>query len=250
MESIPSRISPGISYVTLPYSGDPRLKDYFGLRASVYAQYGMDYYKPEPDGYDTHPDTRFILVSRETSEKRGAESHAAGSHTEILGGRRILIHRPGTDTKLKTDETILIPIAQMLSHLDLSGLHYAELTSLTLSDSLRGSGIAAEFYDVSFDYCKNARMDFIVVEAVPTNIRAFVAAATRAGCPQIIPRPEARSIDGDEDFRIFASPKSEAQLPLLTEEQKRAGIGSMLTDAAIDELIRYRETLKAARKKS
>lgn len=233
MDVIPSRIVPGISYVTLPYSDDARLKAYFVLRADIFSRYGMDYYTPEPDKYDQHPDTRFILVSR------GAE---------ILGGRRILVHKPGTDTKLKTDDTIPVSMQMMLPHLDLKPLHYAELTSLALSDSLRGTGIATEFYDVSFDYCKREGMDFFVVEAVPTNIRAFVAAAARSNCPQIVPHTEARSTDGDEDFRIFASCKSESELPLLSAEQKQKGIGKRLTDNEIDELIRYREALKAARK--
>lgn len=231
-----SKKDASLSYRVLAFTpGDAGLAAYFQLRAQVFRSYGMEYYKDGADAYDKHPDTRFILLENREGE--------------LLGGRRILVHEPFSGTRLKTDETILTPLTEMLSHLDTEKLRYAELTSLALSEKARGLGLGAEMYDVTFAFCHKIKADFVVVEAVPTNIRAFVAAATRAGARQITPHPEVRSIDGDEDFRIFASFHAESELPLLSEAQKKAGIGKALTEAEIDALIAYREALKKSRKK-
>ena len=232
---IPSRRQPQLHYRITAFSAkDEGLQQYFLLRHETFRKFGMDYYRPAPDVYDRQPSTRFILLE----DKQG----------NVLGGRRILIHQPRSATRLKTEDTVALSLRAMLPHLDLDALRYAELTSLALADATRGLGIGQEIYDVTFDFCRDEQVDFIVGEVVPTNIRGFIEAAKRGGAKQIMPRPDQRSIDGDEDFRLFVSFHGPEILQLRSAEMIRDGLGLPLSDEAIGEMIARREKLKIIRR--
>lgn len=226
--------NPDLSYHIVSYSpGSKQVAEYITLRRDVFRAYGMPYYRKAADKFDLKYTTRFILVLNKSGE--------------VVAGRRILVHEPHSQTRLKTDDTIIVSLQKMLPHLPLDELHYAELTSLVVGPKAKGRGLSEELYDVTFQYCRRMKMNFLVVEAVPTNIRAFLAAAKRHDCKQIVPRTEARSIDGDEDFRIFVSFHTEEQLPMLAGRHKKKGLGQPLTEARIDALIQYRDAIKAER---
>lgn len=166
-----------------------------------------------------------------------------------MGGRRIVIHEPNSKTKLSTESTIPKPtIAEMLSHLPVEQMRYAELGGFCLDTKHRGGGYSKELYRITFEVTNALEIDFLVTESVPSNLARTISAACDNGAQQIIPRPEIRTNDGDEDFRLFLSWKTEEDLPLLSEQDKKKGIGKPLTNVEIQKLIERRKEIIESRR--
>jgi predicted GNAT family N-acyltransferase len=194
----------------------------------------MDYYTPELDAFDNHPDTLFMVI--------------LDNHDHVVGGRRILLHEPGMQTKLKTEEFIDCSIQEMLPHLNIQPMRYAELGGLALDKSIRGSTISAEFYRKTFDLTQEIGCDFMVAELTPANITRFEAAAKASNAAQIVFRTDQLSKVEDKDFRIFVSFKDEKTLPLLSPAQKLLKLGQPLSESEIQKLVDKREAEKTARR--
>jgi predicted GNAT family N-acyltransferase len=196
------------------------LEEYYKLRHDVFNQYNMSYYGTGADKFDEAQDTVFILLLNEN---------------RVVGGRRIVVHTPGSKTMLKTEESIDQPIALMLNHLNVGAMHYAELGGLCFSAEARGKDIAHQMYKHTFDAIKQLGCDFVVAEAVPNNLARIIQEAKENGCKQIIARTDQLSNDGLEDFRLFFSFKDKNELDL--------GEGTELTQEVIDSLIARRKEL-------
>jgi hypothetical protein len=218
-------------------SEDRSLLDrYFDMRARVYTAEGMDYYDPQKPvtPYDEYPTTVFIVPTLDG---------------EVMGGRRIVIHEPNSKTKLSTESTIPEPtIAEMLSHLPVEKMRYAELGGFCLDTEYRGRGYSKGLYKATFDVTKALKIDFLVTESVPKNIARIIAAACENGAQQVIPRPDILTIDGDEDFRLIFSMETEKKLPLRSDQDKADGLGEPLTDVIIEQLITRRQEIIENRK--
>ena len=228
---------PALRYLPFDFSDDNAtlIPAYCQLRVQLYEAEGMDYYTPSPITiYDKLPTTIFIIPVL---------------NGEVIGGRRIVIHEPGSNTKFSTEATIPNPtIPQMLSHLNVKAMRYAELGGICIRPDCRGKGYAEEMYRITFEIVNALDIAFMVTEAVPTMLARIIREAKKNGAKQIIPRPDFRTIDGDEDFRTFISFRSEAKLPLLSKEDKAKGIGKSLTREEIKILIANRQKIIASRK--
>ncbi len=190
------------------------LPTYFALRAEVYNAFGMMYYTTEPTEHDILPDTIFILVMQ---------------GEQVVGGARVLQHLAFSNARLHTQDAMEKTLEQSMPHLDIETMHYAELGGLFLQQEVRKiPNLSHALHEQLFLIVKALNMDFAVAEVVPTNLTRFMNVAEKMGVQQLVPRPDIRSTDGDEDFRTFVSFKSEQDLPLLSPEQKMQGIGKPL----------------------
>lgn len=193
---------------------------YFKLRHDVFNQYSMAYYEDGPDKFDTAEDTVFVLLFK---------------NTKVVGGRRIVVHTPGSQKTLKTEESIDLSISDHLPHLDTKQMMYAELGGLCFDKEVRGKGIANKMYKYTFDAIKELGCDFVVAEVVPNNLMRIIEGAKANGCKQVVAKRDQLSNDGLEDFRLFMSFKDKNELDL--------GYSEDLTKEIIAELIERRKEL-------
>ena len=214
------------SHYFQPHLAEKYLPQYAKLRHDVFTEHGMDYYTPELDAFDRHPDTMFIVI--------------LDPQDRVVGGRRMLVHEPGKPTKLKTEDFIDMSIKDMMPHLDISPMRYAELGGLAFDASIRKGKLSEEMYRRTFELSREIGCDFLVAELTPTNIQLFTNAARKNGAAQIVFRTDQVSNVADKDFRIFVSFKSEKKLPLLSPAQKMCGLGKEPSSAEITSLIHLR----------
>jgi GNAT superfamily N-acetyltransferase len=193
------------------------LPDYVAVRQKAYTAGGMaDYYDCEMGKFDLLTDTLFIV--------------AVDKEDRVIGGRRIVVHEPGSETTLPTENLIDTPIAKMLTHLDTDSMRYAEIGGLCIDPALQGRGYGKALYRRTFELTREIGCDFLVAEVVPDNLKRLIKAATENGAEQIVPRTETRGRGIDRDFRIFLCFKSESELPILSSRDKARGYGQPLTD--------------------
>jgi hypothetical protein len=129
-------------------------------------------------------------------------------------------------------------------------MRYAELGGFCLDTKYRGGGYSQELYRITFEVTNALDIDFLVTESVPSNLARTITAASVNGAQQIIPRPDIRTNDGNEDFRLFLSWKTEQDLPLLSARDKAAGLGKPLTNIEIEKLIERRQEIIKGRSNS
>lgn len=212
--------------------GQHLLKDYYKLRNKVFTEYGMTYYSDEPEYHDLHDDTMFILI--------------LGENYKVLGGRRVAIHTPLSTLEMKTESTISMPIRYQLKHLYIHDMLYAEIGGLCFDPSIQGKGLSDGMYKETFDLIKLLGCKFVVTEIIPNNLSRIIKNAQLNGALQIVPRTEDLSIDGFQDFRLYIT--FDPSVELLSNSMKSMGIGRMLAEQEIDELIDLRRMLIDSRK--
>lgn len=211
--------------------GQHYLKDYYKLRNKVFSNYGMNYYDDEAEYHDLHEDTMFILI---LDDKK------------VVGGRRIAIHKPFSSLEMKTEATIEMPIRYQLRHLYIHEMLYAEIGGLCFDPTIQGKGLSEKMYKETFDLIKLLGCKFVVTEIVPNNLKRIMQAAHINGAVQVVPRTEHLSIDGFADFRLYIT--FDNDIDLLSDSMRAMGIGRMLSDQEIDELIDLRSILIESRK--
>lgn len=207
------------------YNNHILLSDYYTLRKSVFAKYGMNYYDNIADLHDLHQDTHFILILDDN---------------KLVGGRRIVIHAPHSNIIMKTEYTIKSSIASQLDHLNVHSMMFAEIGGLCFDESIQGQGLSEKMYNHTFDLIKMLGCNFVVSEVVPHNLTRIIDAAKRNGATAIVPRLDDLSIDGFNDFRLYISFND---TKLLSNEHAMMGIGESLSKEQINELIVSRQKL-------
>ncbi len=156
-----------------------QLQLFWKIRYDIFTGEGKNFYSGyEPEKYDLHPQTEYILIY--------------GPNNILLGGRRMLVQDPSSKNKLKhlkTEDTIPIPLHVMLSHLPIKKMKCAEFGSLCFHKDIRGKDRTGEsflpyMYRESFKLAKERNIDLLVSEAVSKNIGNFHKAAMEAGMKQ------------------------------------------------------------------
>lgn len=212
-------------------NNSPLLKEFFALRKEVYDREGMCYYPDgAPDDYDKSTDDNIFIV-------------AIDKYTgKVIGGRRMLMHEPGTDTILHVEKNCVLDpdkhksVKQMLPHInDIKNKRYAELGSLFVDPKYRGNGTVNELYKLTALLMREQGIDFVISEVTPDNIRRFQNLMSRY-CKQVVCRVDLQAV-GDNSFDSvwIVTSKSEKELPLLSKEMIKAGIGGFPTDAEIQQ---------------
>jgi len=181
-----------------PVFQEKYLSKYINLRYEIFTSLNRPHYTPEPESYDLYDDTSFIYFVDK----------------EVLGGRRIVLHKPNSNTKLKTEQSILKPISKVYPYLNTENLTYAELGGLCFHPSIQGQNLSQKLYELTFVMLQQLDCDFFIAETVPENTDRMIKNAQLNGVKQIVQKPEDTSEDGFHDYRIFMSFKEKSELDL------------------------------------
>ncbi len=179
------------------------LEQYFQLRFDVYNSFNMPYYaKPTSTRWDRHPDTRFLILVNKNTGK-------------TVGGRRFIIHNPNSRSEIYSEENTGFTIDEMLPHLNVQTMRYAELGALCFGPEIRGTGASAQMYKKTFEYMREIETDFIVSNPITANYERLRMAGEANGMKQFVCRNDLLSVeDGDDEPTVFMASKTSEELNL------------------------------------
>ncbi len=214
---------------------NPSLISYAKLRREVYEANNLPYYSHgDSNGfcdYDKNPYNKFVIGTHKETRK-------------VVGGIRINIS--SSKYRLRVEDNTNKSLPEMLPHLDLAGLSYAEFGALAVSPTHQKKGVAKAIYSIAYDYIKTNGFAVVLADLVPSNVYSYAKAAEENGATQIVYRPDLVGLeDGSKDEIMMVSFMSREKLPLLSEEMIKSGINGKLPTP--DRIEERKKTQTAAR---
>lgn len=136
------------------------IQAYFDIRGEVFLNdHNDDIYIPGADKWDKHPDTIFIVAIDKD-----------GDTERVVGGRRIIVHRPDSALRLSLEERRGAYLSGIVPHLDLTNISYGEVGGLAFDRSIRGDGLGAStlfgIYRKTLEIAAQADVPLLFIAAV------------------------------------------------------------------------------------